>query len=227
MKKHIGKLVNTDQRCVVVFMQIPGDDSHALIVSTDNLSARFEQALMEIVESAEGQSEAILAKVLNRRLLPDTGENVLVALHNAQLLRKVHIDQVIMMPQPNMPFSLRKIIEMMGGDSPSLSAEHPVIPDEKFNPHTQNNQALDSEQRLGIARNLLAEAELLDAEVRAKREKAFLFAPELDTKASVTRTSATRNKAMLRETAEPQTEAMARPKAAAKKPRTTKAAKNG
>lgn len=178
MKKHIAKLVNTDQRCVVVFMQIPGDHSHALIVSTDNLTPRFEQALMEIVESQEGQADAVLANVLNRRLLPDTGENVLVALHNGGLLRRVHRDQVIMLPQPNMPIPLRRLIEMMGGEAPEPSAEHPPIPEEKYNPHTQNQRAMSEEERQGIARNLIVEAEDLEAIAREKRERAYTFAPE-------------------------------------------------
>ncbi|RYD59629.1 MAG: hypothetical protein EOP83_20555, partial [Verrucomicrobiaceae bacterium] len=141
-KRHLGKLVNTDIRCVVVFMQIPDRQDHALVVSTDNLNPRFEQALMSIVESQEGQAEPTLAKVLNRRLLPDTGQNFLQALHEAQLLRAVHIDQVIMLPMPHMQFPLRQVIEMMGGAAPAMSEEHPVIDPDKFNPHVQNANAM-------------------------------------------------------------------------------------
>lgn len=177
--RHIGKLVNTDTRCVVVFMQIPGDDSHALIVSTDYLNPRLEEALMSIVKSPEGQGDAVLANVLNRRLLPDTGQNVLQALHEGNLLRKVHVDQVIMLPQPNMPFPLRKVIELMGNASPAISQEHPVISEEKYNPHVQNAQAMDAESRIGVSRNLMIEAEMLESEARAKRERAYLLNPDL------------------------------------------------
>lgn len=201
MKKHIAKLTNTDQRCVVVFMQIPGDRSHALIVSTDTLPPRFEQAVMEVVESAEGQADPVLANVLNRRLLPDTGENLLTALHHGQLLRRVHIDQVIMMPRPNMPISLRKVIDLMGGEAPEPSAEHPEIDDAKFNPHTQNTAAMASEERVGIARNLLMEAADLEHVARQKREKAYAVAPEL-APASVPAPAAKKAKTVLKETGE-------------------------
>ena len=55
MKKHIGRIANTDQRVVVVFMQIPGKDDHALVVSTDNLPERFHQATI-LVEVALRES---------------------------------------------------------------------------------------------------------------------------------------------------------------------------
>jgi hypothetical protein len=160
-------------------MQIPDRTDHALVISTDNLNPRFEQALMSIVESNEGQEEPVLAKVLNRRLLPDTGQNMLQALHEAQLLRAVHIDQVIMLPMPNMQFPLRKVIEMMGGAAPALSPDHPVIDADKFNPHVQNANAMNAEQRQGVARNLIVEAEMLENDARAKRERAYVLQPDL------------------------------------------------
>lgn len=178
-KLHLGKLVNTDMRCVVVFMQIPERPDHALIVSTDNLNPRFEQALMSIVESPEGQAEPVLAKVLNRRLMPDTGQNFLQALHEAQKLRAVHIDQVIMLPLPHYPMPLRQVITLMGGAAPSVSEEHPVITEDKYNPHIQNANAMSAEQRLGVARNLIVEAEMLETDARAKRERAYILQPDL------------------------------------------------
>ncbi|RYF14862.1 MAG: hypothetical protein EOO77_13860 [Oxalobacteraceae bacterium] len=158
-------------------MQIPDRQDHALVVSTDNLNARFEQALMSVVESAEGQADPVLANVLNRRLLPDTGQNFLQALHDAQLLRAVHIDQVVMLPMPHMQFPLRTVIEMMGGAAPAISADHAVQDPEKYNPHVQNANAMNSEQRLGVARNLIVEAEMLETDARAKRERAYYLDP--------------------------------------------------
>jgi hypothetical protein len=177
MKRHIGKIKNTDQRCVVVFMQIPGKEDHALVVSTDNLPPRFEQALMDIVESTEGQADAVLANVLSRRLLGDTGQPVLQALHESGFLRTVHIDQVVMLPLPNMPFPLRQIIIDMGGTAP-VSMEPQAVA-EKFNPHTTNADAADAQTKLGLARGLLIEAEMLEGDARRKREQAYRYAPEL------------------------------------------------
>lgn len=177
MQRHIGKLRNTEQRCIVVFMQVPGREDHALVVVTDGLNNRIEQSLMSIVESNEGQHEQDLGVVLGRRIMPDTGERVIEALHNRGLLRAVPIDQVMMLPRPNMPFPLRAIIEQMGRHVPGAA---PVQAEaEKYNPHVANSNALDVETKNAIARNLLAEADLLAAEVALKREKAYAYAPGL------------------------------------------------
>lgn len=178
MKRHIGRLSNTDQRCVVVFMQIPGREDHALVVSTDNLAPRLEAAVMDVVDSVEGQSDAVLGRVLGRRLLPDTGENLMTVLHNQNLLRAVHVDQVTMYPMPNMPFPLRLIIEQMGGVLPEQEAGQGR--DDKFNQHQNNVDARSTEERRAIARNLLIEADLHQQDANRKRAEAYKFAPELN-----------------------------------------------
>lgn len=183
MKRHIGKLANTDQRCVVVFMQIPGREDHALIVQTDNLQPRFEQAIMDIVDSQEAQAEATLANVLGRRMMPETGKTLLQTLHESGLLRSVHIDQVVMMPMPNMPFPLRKIIEGMGDNTLPPPSQEVVAEQEKFNAAAHNMAATTDEQRLGIAKNLLIEAEMLQTEAERKKAAAYKYAPELAPKA--------------------------------------------
>ena len=54
----------------------------------------------------------------------------------------------------------------------------PQAPD-RFNPHTTNREASVTEGNVGIANNLLFEADLLETEAKAKREKAYGFAPHL------------------------------------------------
>lgn len=203
MKRHLARMANTDQRVVVVFMQIPGKEDHALIVATDNLPPRWEQFLMQVVESPEGQGDPDLGNVLGRRLMPDTTETLLQALHSAGLLRSVPINNVIMFPEPNRPFALRQILQAMGRILPDEYAavdqmnetktekvssvgqqKTPVDPfakngDTKFNPHTSNQEATASENSIGIARSLLIEADMLEADAKAKREKAYTFAPHL------------------------------------------------
>jgi hypothetical protein len=206
-KRHIGKLINTDQRLVVVFMQIPGREDHALVVGTDALPPRFEQALMTIVESAEAQTMQDLGQVLGRRMMPDSTMTVLQALHNAGMLNAVPVDRVIMLPFPSRPFPLRQVLESMGKvvpggvnpsifDAPTLTeaalptaAETGVediaeaaLPDaltQRFNPHTANQQAAATEQHVGVAQSLLIEAADLEAVAKAKREQAYQYAPSL------------------------------------------------
>ena len=177
-KRHIGKIKNTDQRCVVVFMQLPGREDHALVLPTDNMPARYEQAVMEILESQEGQAEETLADALNRRILPETGQTVLAALHLNKMLEAVPVDNVLMMPRPNMPFPLRQVLTGMGRPIPDTS--HTTLAEtQKFNPHEANRKTATVRESAGIANNLLAEAADLEAEARRKRERAYQYAPHL------------------------------------------------
>lgn len=208
MKRHVGRMKNTDARLVVVFMQIPGRKSHALVVPTEGLPGRYEQNLMALVESNEGQSSENLADVLGRRFLPDSNTPFLQSLHENGLLQAVPIDNVVMFPLPNQPYPLRAILQAMGrqvpepGVPPTPSFEQALsqlnegvvaepafdpttlgapaeIPVEKFNPHLNNQQASVTEENIGIASNLLAEAADLEAIARGKREQAYRFAPSL------------------------------------------------
>ena len=182
MKRHIAK-TSTDQRCVVVFMQIPGRESHALICPTDNLPPRLEQAVMDVLESDEGQADPTFANVLSRRLLPDTGENLMSALHTRGYLRPTPIDNVFMLPKPNMPFPLRQIIEQMGGTVPAAQTIQtqvdPVAATEKFNPYGQIKETEDTEGAISTAQNLIGQAEEMERQARLMKTKAYAIAPSL------------------------------------------------
>lgn len=180
-KRHIGKMTNTDQRCVVVYMQIPGRESHSLVVGTDNLPLSIESYLMQVLESPEGQADPTLANVLGRRTMPDTGVNLLQTLHNVGLLQAIPIDNIVMLPMPNMPIPLRQIITDMGGKVPEADAppEAPLNEREKFNPYGQTQQTETSNQNRGIASNLLVEANLLEQEAQRKRDQAYQYDPTL------------------------------------------------
>ena len=102
-KKHVGRIRNTDRRCVVVYMQIPGNEENALVVDTDALPDRFHDALMDIIDSNEGQQTPHLHTLLQRRILPDLGLDMMNALHTYGQLRAVNIDNIVMYPAPNAP----------------------------------------------------------------------------------------------------------------------------
>lgn len=185
--RHVGKIKNTDQRVVVVFMTLPDDEKHALVVATDSLPPRIEQALMHEVQSQEGQSDPVLANVLARRVLPDMGNvSILHALHTSGLLSKVPVETVIMYPQPNMPFPLPDVIEAMKRATGQTLPEKPQTPPEipnaeqkRFNPYENTAANESSDDNKGKARGKLIEAELLEEEARRKREEAYRFDPSL------------------------------------------------
>ena len=183
MKRHIGKMANTDQRLVIVFMQIPGREDHALVIPTDTLPARYEQAVMEILESPEGQAEETLANVLNRRLMPDNGKPVLRALHEGGMLTAVPVANILMLPAPNMPFPLSQILVGMGRKIPENKDNSTNYAIEKYNQIAVNQKIEGVENRRAIAQNLIIEAEMLEGEARKKRERAYSIAPEITPKA--------------------------------------------
>jgi len=188
MLRHVGRLASTDSKCVVVMMQIPGNMDHALIVESDSLPDRMHQAVMEAVESNEGQQDDILANVLGRKPLPDGGGvDIMNALHTSGRLRPVPIDQVIMVPSPGNAFPLKTILESLGKLSNDPNAEEIPAdlagqdPNELFgfNPHAHNQDAIENEDTLATAKGILIQANMLQAEANGLYEKAYRAAPSL------------------------------------------------
>jgi len=180
--RHVGKIANTDQKCVVAWMQLPGRETHALCIPTDSLPPRLEQAVMQVLQSPEGQSEEILANILSRRKMPDSPNSTLFeTLHVGRHMVAVPVTQVIMFPRPNMPFPLADILRSQGELVSAVSAGETAARD-KFNTHAHNKASMNAEQRLGVARNLILEATDLEAVANKKREQAYDLAPELKPK---------------------------------------------
>ena len=173
-KKHVGRIQNTDRRCVVVFMQIPGNEDNALIVDTDALPDRFHDALMRIVDSTEGQQTPNLHQILARRILPDENLDILNALHRYGFLRPVPIDSIIMYPAPNNPCPLRTIVDFMNGEDVSQETETKYQ-----NRHLENQRSENQQAHNDIALNILKQAEDLEASAHKKREEAYRMAPHL------------------------------------------------
>jgi len=176
IKKHIGKVVSTDQRCVVVFMRLPDAEDKALIINTESLQPYYEQILMEVVNSPEGQQAGNLADVLSRRMVQQTGRTILEEFHNRGLMRAELVSNIVMLPRPNMPMPLADILAAMDPESAETA---PTQNYNKFNPIANNISAASSEERLQMAHNLIVEAEMLEAEAAKKREIAYAAVPTL------------------------------------------------
>lgn len=175
-KKHVGRIKSTDQRCIVVFMQLPEDKNKALIINVEALTPRYEQMLFEVVDSKEGQQAANLADTMCRRMVPETGRTVLAEFHAKGFMRAEPVDNIRMYPSPNAPFELRDILAEMG----KISGD-PTTPEssQKFNHITANQNVGNEEERRHMAGNMILEAEMLEAEARKKREAAYRIMPQL------------------------------------------------
>lgn len=181
MQRHIGKLINTDSRIAVVYMQIPNAEDYALIVQTDSLPDAYHDHLMKIIEN-EGQHDLCLADTLGRISFGDMGRNGLEVLHYAGALRREPITNVMMYPEPNQGIKLTELLKLMGKTTPTSRVDKRV--DENFveykdTVYSENAAVSESTGKLNIAKNLLIEAKMLDDDANARREKAYALCPEL------------------------------------------------
>lgn len=174
LKKHVGRIRNTDRRCVVVYMEIPGNEENALVVDTDALPDRFHDALMDVIDSKEGQSTLHLHTLLSRRILPDLGLDMMNALHTYGQLRVIPIDNVVMYPAPSSPVSLRTIVDY--NRAQVAPEEQKVVLENRI----LENQKIDSTAaQMNIAENIIRQAQDLEGEAARKREQAYRMAPTL------------------------------------------------
>jgi hypothetical protein len=173
-KKHVGRIRNTDRRCVVVYMEIPGNPENALIVDTDSLPDRFHDPLMDIIDSVEGQQTNQLHTLLVRRILPGFGMDILNALHSHGFLRPVPIDNVVMYPAPNAPCPLRTIVDFIKGEG-APEADQTNLK----NRILENQESQATQSQIDIASNIIRQATDLEEEAARKREQAYRMVPHL------------------------------------------------
>lgn len=188
--KHVGNINNTGKNVVVVFMQIPTDLTHALIIDTDALPDHINDALRKLVESADAQQAEVLADVLARRIMPD-GSNLsmLQWFHEHNRLQKIPISNVSMTPKKGVSWPLSEVISALNAlkeNQPDtledLSPEERAIAlskMQKFNMHASNILDDNRTDKTDEAISLLKQAELLESDVQSMRIKAYKLAPHL------------------------------------------------
>lgn len=97
--KHVGKLTNTGDKLAVVFRTVPGESNKALVLQTATLKDEYHNALMETIDSDQGQQSNELGEIMFTRRFPD-GRNMLRAMQQDGRLMKVDTDNVTMTPTP-------------------------------------------------------------------------------------------------------------------------------
>jgi len=190
MIKHTGRVDSTNRRVVVVFPQIPEDQENCLVVDVDSLPERYHDGLMKVVESAEAQESNSLYEVLGRNLFWD-GKNCLTTLHEQGFLRRVPVDTVTLLPTPDQTLPLKEFntYQKMVAETKTTPAEPVQEGSVKAGEIQQPSDETDEE---GIARNLLIQAELLEADARKKRDEAEQVSPGIQVKLGKTATVVTK-----------------------------------
>ena len=193
MVKHVGMLTNTGKNVVVVYMQLPGDPNHALVVDTDALPDNYNESLRKVVESTEGQQSENLADVLARRMSPDgSNTTLLVKFHQSGRLQKVPTNLVTMTPRRGVRWPLTEVIQAMdsmkqtqpdGFDDLDPETRAALAADlKKFNVHANNIDGEARAERKDEAVSLIRQAELLEADAQNMRERAYRMDPSLKPK---------------------------------------------
>jgi hypothetical protein len=98
--KHIGRMVNTGAKVLVVFRTLPGESNMALVLPVSNLSDSYHDSIMTVVETDQAQETFEFGEILFTRTFPD-GRPMLQALQSDNRLQKVPTDLVIMAPTTN------------------------------------------------------------------------------------------------------------------------------
>lgn len=177
MMRHVGCLKdNPTVRVVVVFKQLPEDPLHALVVFPDRLTRSVDRdELFRMVAGHEGQQHEDFYVALEKE------NNMLTYYHKQGFLNKVHIDNITMLPQIDKPIALRKLIDDMNANRglPPLPTNNDLKSISPLNPHAadKREEIVGDQGREAIAKNLLFQARMMQAEVDKKCEEAYSLAP--------------------------------------------------
>ena len=92
--KHIGKLKDDGANVAIIFRTVPDEPTNCLVMGPKFLDDTNHNALMNAIESQEGQAAFELGDVLARRSFPD-GTNMLAFLHQGNYIKKMPTKNVI------------------------------------------------------------------------------------------------------------------------------------
>lgn len=196
MTKHVG--IYKDKKVVIV-LQLPEATNQVHIIDTESLPDLYHQNLMEIVTSPEGQAAKWLGDVLSRKMLYD-GTNALRTFYEKQIINSVSAYDVQLAPLPNhlvpfvsvYPVTTNPLAEQQDPagvqnnmyahiateEQAKLDAQMNQVgrdPADGYNQHAQNLSSDVVLRNQQISNNLLAEAQMLEAEAAAKRAQAAQY----------------------------------------------------
>jgi hypothetical protein len=205
--KHVGRVKNTDRRCVVVFREIYDDrgnvvdENNCLVFETETLPDAEHQDLMRIVESELAQGTGELYNVLARQRL-GSGMPALSWLVQSGRLRKFPTNNVELTPDASTRIGLdkiNKIVKMQKtgaseADIKRVLQDDTDLPPRKATEAAQflaenapdavttdpaNAQSGDLLDDAAIARARIEQAEMFERQAEELREQAYQLDPSL------------------------------------------------
>lgn len=192
--KHVGQIINTQRRCVVVFREVPDEEDSCLVVDTDALTDWMHDDVINAVESPGAQASPNFYEYAQRTMFTD-GSNMLQTMNARNILQKVKTDNIMMTPNQTSKVKLSElnsIIKENNKGAPVVSPE--VDPNqlgmagkdvsdtitESADPApamtTEPTMAPSTEGVLGdaeVAKGMISQAEYFEGEASRLRTEAY------------------------------------------------------
>ena len=206
MLKHVGHVINTGRRCVVVFREIYDQDGNVmepdncLVMETESLPDLVHQDMMRIVEGGPAQATGNLYEVLTRERLSD-GTVALNWLHGSNRLRKYPTNNIMLTPDSNNELRLDKmnrILTLQESGASQQEIENVMVDDTDGAPRTSTSAQTappvkETESGIlddsAIAQQRLQQAETFLQEAERLKTEAYELDPSLKPKTRAKRTS--------------------------------------
>lgn len=189
--KHVGQVINTQKRVIVVFREIPDEPESCLVVDTDAAPDWMHDDLITAVESNGAQASANFYEYAQRSVFTD-GSNMLTTLHEQGRLNKHPTKNIAMTPNNSVSVNLAELNTMIAtetGGAPVVvpddtefgNAGMDAVPD--INAIAQATPEAEAVVNDGdLAKNMLAQAEGFLAEAETLKAQAYDLDPSLKPK---------------------------------------------
>ena len=139
--KHLGVLLSDNAPVVIIFKMVPKEPNHCLVIGPNFLNLNYKDALMRVLESADGQEAFDLGNILAKRKFPD-GVNMLALLHEENYIKKMLAKDIIVTfgPDKDGRISLDKLNQLIADDMKISLEDLSVREDNVKNKNTKNKK---------------------------------------------------------------------------------------
>lgn len=191
--KHVGQIINTQKRCVVVFREVPDEPQNCLVVDTDALQDWMHDDVINAVESPGSQASPNFYEYAQRAMFTD-GTNMLQTLNARNLLQKVATNNIMMTPNQSAKVKLSElndIIREQNGGAPAVSPEKDPnqlemvgkdvsdMAEEFVDPTTPPAPADGVLDDAEVAKGMISQAEYFEGEAKRLRDEAYALDEDL------------------------------------------------
>jgi len=181
--KHVGQLINTQRRVVVVFREVPDEPNNCLVVDTDALPDWMHDDVINAVESPGSQNSANFYEYAQRSVFTD-GSNMLQTLHNRGLLHKTATDNVMMLPNTEVKIRLDELNTLIREQNPEandvmMSDDQVQMAGKDVAEPTPTSGQPEVQDDTAMAKTLLDQAKVFEQEAKNLKEQAYEMAPDL------------------------------------------------